>query len=221
MAIKPERLRHLIGHSVEPMPAADGVQALSHLLRISATQVAVLRANWDQWRSGLPPGVDPPLLAHLGRESLDGTLTTGGARAPRAHLNDEMRRAGPAERQRLLESYLRDQAAGKLGLAPSRLDIELPLNHLGVDSLIATELRTQIERDLGIVVPVVTLLDGPTITRLATRLGDRRVNSVCDLDQLKVVFGFRRTSDLFRTVESRYDHQGNREQGKSESGPMS
>jgi amino acid adenylation domain-containing protein len=173
MAIKPERLRHLIGHSVEPMPAADGVQALSHLLRISATQVAVLRANWDQWRSGLPPGVDPPLLAHLGRESLDGTLTTGGARAPGAHLNDEMRRAGPAERQRLLESYLRDQAAGKLGLAPSRLDIELPLNHLGVDSLIATELRTQIERDLGIVVPVVTLLDGPTITRLATRLGDR------------------------------------------------
>ncbi|HEX9498453.1 MAG TPA: condensation domain-containing protein, partial [Mycobacterium sp.] len=173
MAIKPERLRHLIGHSVEPMPAADGVQALSHLLRISATQVAVLRANWDQWRSGLPPGVDPPLLAHLGRESLEGTLTTGGARAPGAHLNDEMRRAGPAERQRLLESYLRDQAASKLGLAPSRLDIELPLNHLGVDSLIATELRTQIERDLGIVVPVVTLLDGPTITRLATRLGDR------------------------------------------------
>ena len=124
LATQPEQLRHLIEHGVEPIPAADGVHALSHLLRMSATQVAVLRANWDQWRTGLPPGVDPPLLAHLGPESLDGTLTTGGARAPGAHLNDEVRRAGPAERQRLLESYLRDQAAGKLGLAPSRLDIE-------------------------------------------------------------------------------------------------
>ncbi|MGO9652718.1 amino acid adenylation domain-containing protein [Mycobacterium sp.] len=169
-ATQPEQLRHLIEHGVEPMPAADGVQALSHLLRGSATQVTVLRANWAQWRS---PGVDPPLLAHLGPESLDETPATGGALAPGAHLNDEVRRADPAERQRLLESYLRDQAAGKLGLAPSRLDIKLPLNHLGVDSLIATELRTQIERDLGIVVPVIVLLNGPTITQLAARLGDR------------------------------------------------
>jgi phthiocerol/phenolphthiocerol synthesis type-I polyketide synthase C len=173
LATQPERLRHLIEHSVEPMPPADCVQALSHLLGVSATQVAVLQVNWAQWRTGLRPGMDRPLLAYLGPESLNGELTTAGARATGAHLDDEVRRAGPAQRQRLLESYLRDQAAGKLGLAPSRLDIELPLNHLGVDSLIATELRTQIERDLGIVVPVVTLLDGPTITQLATRLGDR------------------------------------------------
>ena len=173
LATRPEQLRHLIGHGVEPIPAADGVQALSHLLRVPATQVAVLRVNWAQWRAALRPGMDRPLLAHLGPASLNGELTTGGARVPGAHLDDEVRRAAPAERQRLLESYLRDQAAGKLGLAPSRLDIEMPLNHLGVDSLIAMELRTQIERDLGIVVPVVALLDGPTITQLAARLGDR------------------------------------------------
>ena len=173
LATQPEQLRHLIEHGVEPMPAADGVHALSHLLRMSATQVAVLPANWDQWRTGLPPGVDPPLLAHLGPESLDGTLTTGGARAPGAHLNDEVRRAGPAERQRLLESYLRDQVAGKFGMTPSRLDIEVPLNHLEIDSLIAVELRTQIERDLGIAVPVVRLLDGASIAGLADWLGDR------------------------------------------------
>jgi phthiocerol/phenolphthiocerol synthesis type-I polyketide synthase C len=68
---------------------------------------------------------------------------------------------------------LRDQVAGKLGLTPSRLDIQLPLNQLGVDSLIAVELRAQIERDLGIVVPVVQLLDGPSVSGLADWLGDR------------------------------------------------
>ena len=82
-------------------------------------------------------------------------------------------RADAAERLRLLESYLREQAAGKLGLAPSRVDVESPLHQLGVDSLVAVELRAQIERDLGIVVPVVRLLDGPSVTGLAGWLVER------------------------------------------------
>jgi phthiocerol/phenolphthiocerol synthesis type-I polyketide synthase C len=79
-------------------------------------------------------------------------------------------RADDGERRRQLESYLREQAAGKLGLAPSQLDVESPLHQLGVDSLVAVELRAQIERDLGIVVPVVRLLDGPSVTGLAAWL---------------------------------------------------
>jgi acyl transferase domain-containing protein len=102
-----------------------------------------------------------------------GKPAAGDARGRGASLNDMLRRAGRQERQRLLESYLRDQAASKLGLTPSRLDTQLPLNHLGVDSLIAVELRTQIERDLGIVVPVVQLLDGPSVAGLADWLGER------------------------------------------------
>jgi phthiocerol/phenolphthiocerol synthesis type-I polyketide synthase C len=102
-----------------------------------------------------------------------GQPAAGGANGREASLDDALRRAGRQERQRLLQSYLRDQAAGKLGMAPSRLDIQLPLNQLGVDSLIAVELRAQIERDLGIVVPVVQLLDGPSVSGLADWLGDR------------------------------------------------
>ena len=77
------------------------------------------------------------------------------------------------DRRRQLETYLREQAAGKLGLAPSQLDVESPLHQLGVDSLVAVELRAQIERDVGIVVPVVRLLDGPSVTGLAGWLTER------------------------------------------------
>src|ERR1700757_2097365 len=58
-------------------------------------------------------------------------------------------------------------------MTPSSLDIELPLNHLEIDSLIAVELRTQIERDLDIAVPVVHLLDGSSIAGLADWLSNR------------------------------------------------
>jgi acyl carrier protein len=105
---------------------------------------------------------------------MDPTLTAGVLGAPaspaperRDNLLDALVRADDNERQRQLESYLREHAAGKLGLAASQLDIESPLHQLGVDSLVAVELRAQIERDLGIVVPVVRLLDGPSVTGLA------------------------------------------------------
>jgi phthiocerol/phenolphthiocerol synthesis type-I polyketide synthase C len=93
--------------------------------------------------------------------------------ATTAGLRDELRHAGPDERRRLLESYLRDQVASHLGLAPSRLDIQVPLNNLGLDSLVAVDLRTQVELDMGIVLPVVQLLDGATVARLADWLADQ------------------------------------------------
>ncbi|WP_343708735.1 SDR family NAD(P)-dependent oxidoreductase [Mycobacterium sp.] len=149
LASGPEQQRNLNRHGMIPIPVADGVRTLSRLLRSSATQVAVLR-------------MDPALLADL----LD-TPAAGDSRERLEDLRDVVVRADEDERRRLLESYLREQAAAKLGQTPSRLDVESALHQLGVDSLVAVELRAQIERDLGIVVPVVRLLDGLSVTGLA------------------------------------------------------
>jgi len=46
-----------------------------------------------------------------------------------------------------------------------------PLTTFGVDSLMAAELRKQIEHDLAIVVPAVEFLDGPSVAALADWLG--------------------------------------------------
>ena len=122
--------------------------------------------------SELRQDLNPPLIADLLRAPM-GKPAAGDANGHEASLDDVLRRAGRQERQRLLESYLRDQVAGKLGLTASSLDIQVRLDQLGLDSLMAVELRTQIERDLGIVVPVVQLLDGPNVSGLADWLGDR------------------------------------------------
>jgi phthiocerol/phenolphthiocerol synthesis type-I polyketide synthase C len=178
LAAGAEQLRYVTQLGVEAMPAADGVRALSHLLRVPATQVAVLHIDWEQWRTGLRHGLNRPLLADFRHESLRAELPGDDTGGPDGRLIGALRRASPSDSRRLLESYLRDQLASKLGLTPSRLDIQLPLSHLGVDSLIAVELRTQIERDLGLVVPVVQLLDGPSVAGLADWLADRLSRTV-------------------------------------------
>lgn len=152
---RPEQQRNLQRHGMIPIPAADCVQTMTTLFGSSATQVAVLR-------------MDPSLISGL----LDAPAA-GDAPARRDNVLDMLLGADEDERRRRIESYLREQAAGKLGLPPSQLDVESPLHQLGVDSLVAVELRAQIERDLGVVVPVVRLLDGPSVTGLAGWLVER------------------------------------------------
>ncbi len=155
-------------YGVEAMSAADSLRALSSLLARSVTQAVVLDIDWARWQ----PDVQPPLLAELGVAPPADKPQGGTATGPGSGLSDELQDATPEGRQRLLESYLCDLAAGKLGLAPSNLDIQAPLSSLGVDSLITLELRMQVERDLGVVVPVTRLLEGPSVASLAEWLRD-------------------------------------------------
>lgn len=78
--------------------------------------------------------------------------------------------AEPALGHRLLESYLCEQVAKVLGSAVSRLDVQQPVNTLGLDSLMALKLKNQIQCDLGVVVPLVDFFKGCTIAQLTQQL---------------------------------------------------
>lgn len=134
--------------------------------------------------SGLegPPGVPTAALIRRLLGAAVGVLGAGRRRLQRAvpltapvsvapNLADLMRTADREERDRLLESYLREQTASRLGLLPQSLDIGAPLHTLGLDSLMAAELRARVEQDLGIEIPVVHLLNGPSVAELVEWLG--------------------------------------------------
>jgi acyl carrier protein len=160
--------RHFSHYGVEGMSAEAYFAALAGLLAGSGAvtpQVMVLDIDWARWR----PSAHSPLLRDL-QATVSGAP---GDAATESGLFEAVQAADPQERQRLLETHLRDLVAGKLGLAPAGLDVAAPLNSLGVDSLITLELRIQVERELGIVVPVARLLDGPSVVSLAGWLGEQ------------------------------------------------
>jgi acyl carrier protein len=77
-----------------------------------------------------------------------------------------LRRAPPAERADLLTTYLRAEAARTLGMSQQELDPATPLSSFGFDSLMAVQLKNQIEKDLRVVVPMIRFLDGPSLSEL-------------------------------------------------------
>ncbi len=147
---------------------AQGLEILRQLLRADAVQVGVMPINWDEWSQIHPATSKSPLLADLVSEATDGSLAS---RAVKDGLTRDAFLSTPEEeRYDLLESYLREQIARKMGLAASKLDVQQPLTNMGIDSLMAIEVKNQVEAELHVVIPVVQFLQGPTIAQLSAQL---------------------------------------------------
>jgi acyl carrier protein len=72
-----------------------------------------------------------------------------------------------------LQSYLSEQVARVLGLSASKLDLQQPLSNLGLDSLMAVELKNRIAVDLKVNVPVVKFLQGFSVDQAVTQVLDQ------------------------------------------------
>jgi acyl carrier protein len=55
-------------------------------------------------------------------------------------------------------------------LGMSQLDVQQPLNQLGLDSLMAVELRNAIRTQLGVELTIGTFLTGASVSKLATEI---------------------------------------------------
>ncbi|HEV2786541.1 MAG TPA: acyl carrier protein, partial [Solirubrobacteraceae bacterium] len=63
--------------------------------------------------------------------------------------------------------WLAGATARVLEAAPERVDLDRPLPELGIDSLMAVELRTALRAELGVEVPIVDLLEQLSVRGLA------------------------------------------------------
>lgn len=113
------------------------------------------------------------------RESRGGETSRSGeqeqpkpGRAGSGLTRDMLLAAPPEERRRLLESYICEQVARTLETARPQLDVRQALTRLGLDSLMIAELARRMEANLGIALPVATLLDNCSIAQLAAQALD-------------------------------------------------
>jgi acyl carrier protein len=149
----------------------EGVRAFEMLIDHPSPQVAVMPVNTKSLARLSAGSSIAPLVSLI----VDGDLASqAGESAGAGHINrSTIINADAAERQQLLEEYLRDAGGRVLGLATSKLDVEQPLNRMGIDSLMAVELKNRIEADLAVEIPVLKFMEGASLSQLASFLRDR------------------------------------------------
>ncbi len=80
--------------------------------------------------------------------------------------------AAPDRQVDLVTSFLKQQLAAVMGLNIQRIDDHQPVNNLGLDSIMAIELKNKIERQLEVEYPIANLLEGPSIHQISQQLLD-------------------------------------------------
>jgi NAD(P)-dependent dehydrogenase (short-subunit alcohol dehydrogenase family)/acyl carrier protein len=164
--------------SIRPKQA---LAVMERQLRADSTQVVVVPLDWRQYRKFYPAGTESPLLFELAQNEANQlapdeahlALSTGDRVDQKVLDQEALLAVQPAERHLLLLSYLTEQVARVLGLSSVKLDVHQPLSNLGLDSLMAVELKNRIAVDLGLIVPMVKFLQGPSVEQAATILVDQ------------------------------------------------
>ena len=154
-----KRLASLLAlQGVRPLAPSEALRVLGKLLGQSPPQIVAVPVDWQRYRQFHAAGTDALLLSELAAGSAD-TAPAGSVGGTRAAILA----AEPTERRQLLQSYVCERVALVLGTSATALDPQQPLSNLGLDSLMAVELKNRIAIDLGVNLPMVTLLSGPSV----------------------------------------------------------
>ena len=149
---------------------AEGLAAFERLLAQPSPQVGVLPFDLAKLFAAFPPGAEPSFLAELAQGQVREKAAVRAASA-RPELIAQIEQAPVARWRGLVLAHVRAQVLGVLGLPPaSAPDPQKGLRDLGMDSLMAIELRNRLQRGVGETLPATLAFDFPTIGALTDYL---------------------------------------------------
>ena len=167
VANSPETLQRFERLGVKAMPIAEALDALDELMSSNTAQIAVARMEWkDFLRSAWSrvPARFADFAGEAGREDRQSTMSS---------RVQEILEADESALPSLLESYVREILARAMRTSPAQIDPQQPLRNLGLDSLIAVEVRNYIKADLNLSVPMAKFTQDASIGSLATYVAER------------------------------------------------
>ncbi|GCE20004.1 type I polyketide synthase [Dictyobacter kobayashii] len=151
--------------------------ALELLIPQQVARIGVLKLDWQLLAQYYPQITSLPLVRQLIEKAPD-TASNNGSTTTSSSILDTIRTTHGEQWQAILEDYLSTQVANVLRLPVERLDREQPLTTLGLDSLMAIELKNRLEGELAIRIPIVTFLQGPSIVQFAYQVRQQLAETI-------------------------------------------
>ncbi|MBW4633666.1 MAG: LLM class flavin-dependent oxidoreductase [Iphinoe sp. HA4291-MV1] len=178
MAARVRNDERLAGFGIGSITPEQGLQAMSRALCQNLTQVWAIPINWSQLLQIDQIAAKSPFLSKLSRQVLqeEATLQSQQSKVSESeilqklkqHLASESPTETLRDRLSLLITYIQSEVARVLKLGPSKLpNPQQGFFDMGMDSLMAVELKNRLEVNLGASLPVTITFEFPTIKDLA------------------------------------------------------
>ncbi len=144
----------------------QGIKALNCLISKCEPQIGVFNIDWHQFKQQLPQNINMPLLEELISVKFIPT-------EERNSFLSELEKLSATEREKKLNNYLQDCVAKVLGMKTNQIDVEQPLMSMGIDSLMAIEIRNQVQTDLEVDIPITKFMEDVNLTTLVIELNEQ------------------------------------------------
>jgi myxalamid-type polyketide synthase MxaB len=155
--------RQFMLQGIELIVPEQGLKVLKILLAQKTSQVAVLPISWPKFFEGVSPAINSPLLEELGSVSQQ-------SKEKASEFLASLKTGDPSDRHFLILSYIKSKVSKALGIDSNQLDIQQPLNNMGLDSLMALELRNIIFTELQVEIAIEKFLENSSIAQLSELL---------------------------------------------------
>ncbi len=157
---------------VELITPAAGGQILDRVLNQEAPTVVAISVDWARLRNMGLAGSLPEIFSELGKS--DGLGDDEGAGFSLAEL---LQNTPEDDHPGVVAGYVTQIVAGVFDLPSDDVGGDRTLNDLGLDSMMAIELKSRIAAVMSVDVPVLELLKGVTVSGLVERiLADLKVD---------------------------------------------
>ena len=151
---------------IKTLSPADALAGLAELIAVSAEQGAaqgvVARIDWARFLPLYQQTGRRAFLAELEREvpSAAPVTTASG----KTELVERLINAPVQQRRKLMSDFLRDAVADVTRVDPAEIREDAGFFDLGMDSLMAVELRRRIEQGVGKEIPATLAMDHPRLS---------------------------------------------------------
>ncbi len=140
--------KHLESHGIKAIPKKAALKILEDAIKQNHPQVCAFDVNWTTLMQRMPNIKQSKTFSEF--------CTDNNSPISSINLTDE----------NTVIELIKETVAKILKIDPLKLDPTIRLNNLGMDSLMAMELQTTIEVTLGIKIPTMELMKGPSIKQL-------------------------------------------------------
>lgn len=169
MAATSEQLATFLAlNGIRPLGLDAACAYLDAAIGLAPVQAAIADVDWAVWGSLYPTSASTPRFAEQVKAAKVADEASGSVRAELAAMSTD-------ERADAVTQLLTEQLAAVLGIPAEMVDRDAPLTELGLDSLMAAELRTRVNVALDIQISAMELNRGGGVASLAARLADQLV----------------------------------------------
>ncbi|MBZ4411026.1 SDR family NAD(P)-dependent oxidoreductase [Myxococcus sp. XM-1-1-1] len=169
--------RHLEHLGLRGLSTRAALQGLGLVLEARPVQLAIADVDWRRWGEALVPWSGARRLVGL-MDAPAGAPGLGQHGAPASGAFEGMDE--DTRRGHLLQGLTRI-VARVMRTQESSLNVTQPLRELGLDSIMALELVTAVERELGMRLSTLEVVSGPSLRELAARLSAPRQERAASL----------------------------------------